>query len=137
MVVGDQDVDYLLRLLVGTVGDQVDLVGAAVETVCRVVARIDGRTQVVAEGAQRGRGLGGDAAGCLDVQHDVDIVGRAHDAQAVVDGVQLGHQASDQGPPVGRQDSGDLDDVRPWVGPAAAGGGDVDDRAFDARMLTV
>ena len=135
MVVGDQDVYYLLRFLAGAVSDQVDLAGATVKTVCGVVARIDGRTQLVAEGAQRARSLGDDAAGGLDVQHDVDIVGRTHDAQTVVDGVQLGHQATDQSPLVGRQHRGDLGDVRPRVGPATGGGRDVDSGTFDARTL--
>jgi hypothetical protein len=93
--------------------------------------------QVIAERAQSGSCRGRDASRALDVQHDVDVVGWSHDAQAVVGGVQLGHQSADQGPLVRRQHRGDLGDVPPRVRPSAGGGGDVDDGAFDARMPTV
>lgn len=96
-MVGDEDVDDVVR----RAGDHVDHVTAADEPVGCVGARVDSVPQLEAPRAQRCSCGVGDAGGCLDVQHDVYVVGGSHGIETGVDGVELGHQSADERPAVG------------------------------------
>ncbi|HEY1135317.1 MAG TPA: hypothetical protein VGE77_12160, partial [Nocardioides sp.] len=75
-MVGDEHVDDV----VDVAGHDVDDVSAAHEPVGGVLARVERRPQLVADGDECRSGLGRDAPAGLDVQHDVDVVGGSDDA---------------------------------------------------------
>ncbi|QNN49483.1 hypothetical protein H9L10_15100 [Phycicoccus endophyticus] len=105
--------EYVDDFVARSAGHQVDPIGAADEPMGGVAARVDGVAQAVVQPLQSRGGRVGDAAAGLDVEHDVGVVRRTDDADAPVHGVQLRHQATDEGPPVGGENGSQLRDVRP------------------------
>ena len=78
-----------------------------------VAAWVDGVAQAIAQPLESRGGRVGHATAGLDVEHDVDVVRWADDPESTVHGVQLSHQATDEGPPVGGENGSQLGDVWP------------------------
>ena len=94
-------------------GALIAIVGAALST------RVGWLTKLIAEGRDVIVGL--HSRGCidLDMQQDIDVVGRSSERHSVREGMCLDHQATDQSPLVGGHLSREFEHVRPRVQPAA------------------